>query len=430
MRVRTIRNLEFPMRRRTGEAQLESLPTLVRAYAAITAYLPRFDELERQIAQAYQAAAKTPATFSSVASILGPSLRSPDFVTRRVAWVAQHVFGLRAYCVGNFILQQVDAQYESSLVAQIAEFGYDPRPLHALRFIAAFEQYRPQSKIDALIVDPIERVVWVIKGSTFQQAKARRSTNADSVTGPFLFGPGDRPMSDVFVSNRALAGLLFAAQVVGVSFPSFDIRPMFMVVDEDPFSWHFQLHDLSGLYLKRLSGGSLCIDDYAIRDSSVLLKRRGIDPERLEIVAPLGAKDLLNRLPADRATRSYMFLNRLWEKQAGSERLEVAKIGAIADSITKKHMVVYPRDLRRHDVEDCLERGDLIERPRYEGRVFGLTPSGITQLLLLRRQLLAGEPNLAFTEADSHMLSAIRKQAQLWARYREGNQVINVVQEF
>jgi len=196
-----------------------------------------------------------------------------------------------------------------------------------------------------------------------------------------------------------------------------------MVIDSE--GWNYQIHETRDLCLRQISLDRFALDQIPPLTSSVDWLKGKRDLDELQRIPEIPAKNRLNRLPVDRATRSYMILDYLWELQKDADRLVVVDVPEIAGAIRQRHLIVYPIDLRRHDIEDCLARGGFVERTRYDGSGYALAPSGVARAVIMRQQLNQPGPYVMDVEdAEPHLLSPIRHQARLWAAYKNGDRVL------
>ncbi|PKL34052.1 MAG: hypothetical protein CVV40_00120 [Planctomycetes bacterium HGW-Planctomycetes-2] len=119
-----------------------------------------------------------------------------------------------------------------------------------------------------------------------------------------------------------------------------------------------------------------------------------------------------------------MVMNCLWAKQRlNPNKLVILGGSAINEMVEQEYSLHYPKEMRRHDLEDCLERNGYVERPAYEGAQFALTPRGVARVLFFKR-MFAGMSDVEIDEdLDHHILSHIYRQADIWAQYRDGKAV-------
>ncbi|MBL0869616.1 MAG: hypothetical protein IBJ18_03465 [Phycisphaerales bacterium] len=421
-------------RRINTEISTEGLGHLVRAYAAITTYLPQYVELEQQIVAMYNTAAKKPVTYSDISRILRTSPSAKENVARRVAWTSQHIFGLQAKCVNYPIVQHADEpkldgsvfrSYRSPVVDQVSKsLGIDAKAVKYHTLVPKIEQTHYANRIDSVLIDAAQETVYCVKGCLASQVEAnRRREPLSGGACPLLFA-SDRPLENVHVPTQHLRGLLLAMWSLNCAFPNMTVKGLFIVVDDPEAGWEFQAHALtySELDLSVLKGRTTDISATQLLASSTTLKKNGIDIQSFERVANIPVKDPLSALPMDRATRSHMILNAMWVRQASSDKLSTSSMTSLGQAVEQRHMISYPADLLRHDIEDCLEQRGLVERPfgGVNAKRYALTPEGIAHILLLRRQFARDQIPLTHIDADAHILAPVRKQAALWARHHDG----------
>jgi hypothetical protein len=402
---------------------IEYLDAMIDAYAAVAAYVERLPELEEKITEAYRSVCAARPEFDSFNSLIGGGRDKREQWARHVAWVSQHVFGNRAHCVGNKILLSRDGQFASPLIEQLSLQGYEPykarlpsaqvlvgSPVDALK------------QIDAMVVDRPTNTVFVVKGLVYERATLGRLRPV--VAEPSLFAPVAPGQSQMYVPRKRIGCLGLAYAALKYAFPRLRVVPVVLVVDDPFHGWGFEAYDVTPAMTNLEECKPRSLAEYERIASTSDLRHRGVDSDELRYLPKWALVDPFNLLPTDRATRSLIALNIIWNKQREHvDRLAVVRASAIGDMVRGKYHIEYPSDLRRHDLEDCLERGGLIERPAFEGNAYALTPKGLARLLLARR-LFEGRLEMEDDEdVRSHILNHVHRQAELWARYRSGTAI-------
>jgi len=423
-----------------SELASENLLEMVRAYAAITTYLPQYPELATQIVAAYNAAAVEPVTFEGISKILRAKSGSKEAVSRRVAWLSQHILHNQARCVSYPIVQhrdqpingEIDRQYHSPIVEQVAtSLGLEAEPVNYNNFMPLFDNSHFVNRIDAVVVDVADEItVYCVKGCLASQLPSGHLQMAAPVATQQLFSCWDenlKQVPQVKVPSQHIRALILASWILGSAFKGLRIVPVYVVVDDPDAGWNFQAHrlDFAKPCLQDVRGSSFDVSPYPVLESSVAYTVQGIDVSLLERVPEIPVKNPLSSLPVDRATRCNMLLNVVWASQACSERLEAITVSALRERTEELYLISYPVDLLRHDLEDCLERQNLLMRPHEPTKAYALTPESVAHILLLRRQFARDRTAMNYSDADSNILAPVRKQAALWARHKQG---INVTE--
>lgn len=396
------------------------LDSMIDAYAAVTAYVDRVPELESKIAIAYQQVCASRPEFDSFSSILTGGTPHRERWVRHVAWTAQHAFRARAYCVGNKVLLKKDGQVESPLVHQLRILGY--QTVGPTSWSPTREQTNELDGgglLDAMVVDAIGSQVFIIKG--LAHSRATRATREVGRHQRDLFDVGEPFDRNLFVASKKLQPLHAAYSVLRRVLPHVKVVPVIAVLDEPYAGWAFRAFDVSSAMRDPERKSPRCLADYPVIKSSDALRLEGRDQDSLRYLPNWAVSDPFQLLPVDRATRCLTALNIVWNKQREyPDRLAVVRSVDIQEVVRSKHLIEYTVDLRRHDLEDCLERGGLMERPAFEGNAVALTSKGLARLLLLKRLLLGRTEVEDDEDLRTHILGHVHRQAVLWASYRSG----------
>lgn len=416
------------------ESQLQYFDKLVDAYAAVCAFIERVEELETRISQAYIEVSHTQPDFDDLSAILGHAVPAREQVIRKVAWTAQHALSGRAKCVGYKVVQQAGSKYMSPLIRQLEVEGLKSRLAPLENFSRAANKRAPNKRLDALVFDPKSNAVYPIKGCSLSQVRQKSLVVHRKSPHVSLFDPKPRIVTGVEVSTASAATLVYATMVLKSAFPAIEVKPIYFVVDDPGAGWHYQAYSLDGLVLQRLpekfdplnklGEDFLSLDTFPVVANSLDCVREFGDIDSLSRLPQFPMSDALFRLPVDRAARCYMLLNELWKNQRKApNRIRPMSASALAKQVTRGYGIYYPNDLRRHDLEDCLLRGGLIDRPAFEGNSFALTPRGIARLLLMKRWLAAPSDLEDDEDLRAHILSHVQRQAENWAAYWSGVKV-------
>ncbi len=112
----------------TTDITWDHFDRLVESYAAASAYVTSLAELEARIGQACAALLASRAGISDLTSLLSTRAGSSEEVPRKIAWASQHIFGRRAWCVGQKVVLRRDGGMRASspLVIQLNLLGHVP----------------------------------------------------------------------------------------------------------------------------------------------------------------------------------------------------------------------------------------------------------------------------------------------------------------
>ena len=397
-----------------GEFDWDHLHELIDAFSVASVYGSNVKDLELKILEVFEDAAGAPPTMDDFTTLLDTSIRSKEAVSRKVAWVAQHCLGSRAWCVGQKIFLGRNP-VSSPLVQQVKRLHIEPRgiDLGYWQNFSARQGFEVQTKVDAILVDIPNNTIFIVKGCSYTQARQQSPRLVLHSGGDSLFGPKDRVLANLEAPNGAVAALITAYAVMQASFAHMSVRPIYLVVDDPDCGWHFQAHDLGDVCMRDLKSGPLCLDEVPIVCSS--LSERG---PSLVHLPKWHEADFLSKSPVDRPSRALMLLQAIWERQLQNDgELIPASATDLAADVQARYSVEYPVDLRRHDLEDCLRAGGLIRRTRYAENSYAITPTGIGRYFIMKKKFFGrANPDLGLT--------AIRRmshQSSLWAKYQRGS---------
>ena len=409
-------------RRATNEAQIENTRRFVRAYGELAGYVDRIDDLQHRLVATYKAAVESAPTYGTIGSILERSSSRSESISRKAAWIASHQLNSRTFGVGNFVVQSQGGRSFSPLIKQVDRLGHEPRPVNYKSFLDKLEERPWERRFDGILVDPGDERITVVKGCSLAAAPAIKRRKG-TYSGPNLWVPRGTPPARR-VSPKKLAALTLAEFVLSSAFPDFQVDTILVVMNTDEGAWDFEGFRSTGTPLRHLddvAGDLSCLPTVWHGDVSGV-GRTGTD--YLDQVPLIPASNDFNRLPVDRATRCRMILEYMWSVQSASDDLTGVTVAQIADAISRRHLLWYTHDWRRHDLEDCLAMGGFIERPRYASKQYVLTPLGVFEALVARQQMRPAATFASEKDVTSYLLSAVHRQARLWARYSEGEQVL------
>ncbi len=394
---------------------------LIESYAAASVYVSDLRELEGRINHAVNALISQPLGFGDFTAVLPTRENYRDAVTRKTAWAAQHVFGYRAWCVGSKILlsHPEPDTLSSPLIGQMEALGHLTGPVElaidettpafssAVRSRSGAESpANPDDgaaalatapvvvptgeRIDALMCGPSHEDVIAVKGVSYTQAMKVSPdlwVNSDKQS---LFPQPDRFMTRLYVPRPAVATLLAARELLRTAFPSSRIRAALVVINDPDCSWHYQAHDMSDADETVLdaseASGRVCMDEFPVESTFRQHERFGAGDGFAAL--PAGShEDFVTGLPVDRPARALMLLSELWTRQINRpHRLAVVRASDLAAAVSQRCQIAYTKDLWRHDLEDCLERGHFIRRSFDRENAFAICPKGVARLLMLKQK--------------------------------------------
>lgn len=409
------------------ESEIEHFDHLVDAFAALVCYQDRIPQLEAKIHSQFVHLMQTRPHFDDIASLLGRRLSNSEVTLRRTAWVAQHALKSRAYCVGNLLVSSRQTRatrtFTSPLLEQLQLLGFAAQHVELGETKRTSDRGLALHRIDCLLVDVANSTVYPVMGRTMSEL-ASFGYSPTLQTSDSLFAPKDREVYRIAAPAKAARTLSLATDLLRHAFPMVNVRPVFAVLADAESGWGYQLHDLSDKITNdRLTDKAVELDSTRVIASSQQYCREGNDLDDLEYLPRWPNSNYLDLLPVDRCARSLMVLSILWGAQKQARKLVSMSISELASQVEKRFLITYTRDLRRHDIEDCLERGGYVERPRFEASRFSLTARGVARILMFRR--LSSPTTIADSDHGVHVnfLELIQRQAERWSHYRSGVQV-------
>jgi len=274
-------------------------------------------------------------------------------------------------------------------------------------------------RVDAIVVDQKKSTVYIVVGYQFEAASVKGKQVDDLPL--FHESSGFEGKLHIAARRSLTRCVLQTHDLLKSAFPRYTVVPVILAMDEIYSGLNQVVIDVSSVAMReshkdvrQLSSHSLIsLGACAILNPCKLKDNRF--PDRVRFLPDWLARDKLNLLPIDRATRCLMLLSLLWQRQRKApDKLVTMRAITLGKEIENVYGVSYPEDLRRHDLEDCLERTGLIERPAFEGNAFALTPRGVARVLMSRR-MLSGQSELE-TDDDlrTHVLHHIHNGLSSW----------------
>lgn len=411
------------------ESELEHFDHLIDAFAALSCYRDRIPQLEASINRQFIQLVASRPHFDDVATLLGRRLNQAEAIERRSAWICQHAFDCRAYCVGNQIVtkrkSRVDGHnFTSPLIDQIAALGAAPTPIDLNLWRSQMDKTGCFRTLDCLLIDLKKQRLYPVIARMLSDVRPgirmRRINSEES-----LFGKAESEIEGAVVSGRALTTLGISSGILRQAFPTFDVVSVLAVLDDPDAGWGFYLADVSVAASVERSA-PMKIDGMPCLMSSQRHVQGGRDLDDLEFLPRWPSTNYLDNLPVDRAARCLMVLSVIWQLQKQHKsRLVALQFSEIAKRVEQRFLINYSRDLHRHDIEDCLERGGYLERPRFDSSRFAMTARGVAKIVMFRRLTSP----LSLTEVDNgvpvNILKLVANQAKRWSQYRMGIEAVN-----
>jgi hypothetical protein len=393
-----------------SEAKLDHLVDWMNWYGHGAAILDRWDDIESIALAAYTDAVESEMSFDRLNNIIRMHARSEELLITRPAWLGQHLFKSRALCVGNRLLTTQRGEWQCPLVDQMQWLGLEARPVQFPWIARSIQAYPFSQTLDALFWLPDQQTIIPLKSVPLKRLKFDGFFNPAQLK---LF-PTEAQSSEAYVDSKYVYALTVAQWLLGNAFPRLTVRPHLLLVDSE--GWHHELYETTGVSLREVFPKQHPLGKLRLRHSTIC--NANLLPQSPELVPSLPVAHPLDALPVTRAMRCHMMLNTLWERQATQTRLHWLSSRKLTKGIEERHLVHYPTEMKRHDIEDCLENGRLIQRPLYHPGSFALTPAGVMTVLLMQQQLRA--PRRVTEDLDIALLSPIRDQARFWKEYMSG----------
>jgi hypothetical protein len=384
---------------------------LIEGYAAASAYVGSLPELEVKIGRACSSLMTSMPGAADLTELL---TGNNDEVSRKIAWASQHVFGRRAWCVGQKVLlrRNDETRVSSPLITQLQLLGHTPvaGAVEVDQEVLPGQSNPASEKIAALVASAVDSEILVINGCSYTQARRWSPSLWVNVDKQSLFAQDARFMSNLRVRRGRLATLLVARDILKAAFPHLRVRAIFMVINDPECSWHFQCHELEKATWDSVREPFVTLDQFPIAATFKQFKEAfATDGDTFAGMPVWAGENWLAATPVDRPTRSVMLLNELWTRQVNKpERLVTARGAELADAVQEHYGTAYGKDLWRHDLEDCLERGRFIRRTT-EG-TFAMLPKGVARLICLKQKFNPTAPHV-----PAMVIHHIARQAKLWA---------------
>jgi hypothetical protein len=411
----------------------EQLDRLVESYAAASAYVADLRELEHRLSHAVSLVTESRLTQSDFSTLLSGRASRHEEVVRKVAWASQHCFAMRAWCVGQKLFTWktlstsprrqrntnapdglTEQQLFSPVLAQLNLLGHCPVMPASDSTPAVLPDnilVAKGERVDAVLASPGSEKIVLVKGCSYSQAKRLSPSlwvNSDKSN---LFTDGPRFIAHLRVPTASVAALLQARDFLQSVLPAASVTAHYMVINDPDCSWHFQAHNLTAMptALASTSSPTLSLDDSPVSMSFRDFPRAfGPEGEDLAHLPQWSTQDLSTVLPLDRPSRALLLLAELWTIQANKPgRLMWVRGSALAKAVEERSGIAYPKDMVRHDLEDCLERGRFIRRAANGDNTFAVLPKGVARLLVLKHK---------YHRSTAHVPSMVIQQVTLLAR--------------
>jgi hypothetical protein len=202
-----------------------------------------------------------------------------------------------------------------------------------------------------------------------------------------LFGSSAAVFVHAYAKSESVAAALFAAKILAAAFPSFEVVPLFVTLEDPECRGRFQANMLREVTLDVLASSRLRLDPLQVHSThEQFVRQLEIDPEALFGVPSWPELDFLKKCPVDIPIRSVMLLKVLGSKQEMCEsRLFCATPRDLAELVEREYGLAYPRDTWRHDILRLQRVGLLGDAPN-GSKTVALTPAGLSRLLVLQHR--------------------------------------------
>lgn len=396
-----------------GEINLDHFDELVEGYAVASAYADRLDALERDIAKIATRLGSSRPTISDFTDILESRMSVSDQRVRHVAWLMQHVFRCRAWCVNQSICLQKHGKkgYESPLVEQLRKMDIQVKGgnLDGLYDELKSSRQRGLKKIDVMMVDRAKRLIYLINGQAHSQTRRfsrglRLQDNYET-----LFGAEDRFIINARCESASVARLHVAKDLIAAAVPQYDVKCLIALVADPGCGWRFQCHDVTGLESDSIRRRFLDLNDIAVFRTHRSPSNEGQPDDPFDGLPISETLDYLRSAPVDRPIRSMMILTELFKEQTDYQsNLVIKPAHEIALKIAYVYGISYPRDMYRHDLLE-LERARLVKRGRNRDNAYAITAKGVGRVFIMQRRF-----DVNHVADPDDLLNQVRRQGALW----------------
>lgn len=380
--------------------------------------------IQSDVAAAYRTLTLTPPSIEDFTSMLDSSFLLSHALCHKGSWIMQRLLEGRPCCVNQKILLP-GQDLRSPLVEQIALRGFARKQSTIPDVAETWTMQRPrvQQSIDALLVRRDSSTVSLVKVVSFSQVRRRSNQIRFVQQQPSLFGEMEtnRILENAYVAREVLGSLIFAREVLEAATVGVSVRLFILILDDAPGSWKFQCHEVSAATPEHLESSLVALDEFSpiktTRDfgriTAKLIDRFASIPSSRPMVSL--NRGLKENIPVDRATRCLMMLNWLFDKQrvsSDSNSLGVVSFTDLTDVVESEYEIFYPKDQRRHDVEDCLWRGGFIDRVARTQNAYAIKPKGLMRVMIMKPKYNPMVP--AFSAR--HALSEIGLLGEIWRK--------------
>lgn len=387
---------------------------LIESYASAFVFEGRRQQLELEIARVCASITASRPTMDDFTYFLDTGLWGKSAVQRKIAWAAQHIFGLRAWCVGPRLFEKSQRRFFSPLLEQLRALSLDIRDVDVSNFRRRSHgaaKFWSQASIDAMLVDAVRQRVILIKGISWSQCKGLSKRLTASKPGAGLFEPLDRVFVNAYAAAQALRPLVHARNLIEQA-SDCQVEAHFVLMDDPGCSWRYQCHNVETVELHHLAKGAKhCLDDLPC--SGTFLDKQAVLDADSDAFAQLPAwpsTEFLNLVPIDRPCRAMMQLQELFARQEQTPKvLQAVSASEIADAVEQRYRIFYPVNRQRHDIEACLRTGGFVRRVRDSENAYAITAKGYVRCLLMRQKF---QPRTGVT--PSRVIIEIQRQAELW----------------
>lgn len=316
--------------------------------------------------------------------LLDVQTRVREEQVRRLAWMSPHLTAARSVAVNAKILSIKKKSICSPIAEQVHRAGFTPSRVDLSDYAEVAR--RARSKVDVVNIDRRRETITVVKGIGFSQAKKLSpKMGASHVVAPIFVSRPD-VQCNINVPSEDIGALVLARDILQSMFPQLTVRALFVLLDDPDASWHFQAHDLTQVSQDWRSTDMIALDDFPPVITSLNFKERLAENDIcFERLPNINNRHWLMGAPVDRSARSAMMLEAMIDKQQSTSELAAYTAADLRSTVEHAFSLFYPRDMLRHDLEDCLLRNGFVSQVIARNSThYCVTSLGIVRYHLLR----------------------------------------------
>lgn len=351
-------------------------------------------------------------------------LPTPELITFKTGWLAAHLWPVRPWCVGMQIVQRNGSTFRSPLVEQLTHMGHhcDGNAAQKMAEVWGGSKISHRVKLDAVCLPQVSGGGGIlVKAISYSSMRSMSPSLRSSQASGLLFPTSSRIIHNCYADGSVLNSLSRTQALLSAACPSVKWKSFILIVDDD-FSWQFQLHDVSELCREYADSTSVAIDDYCVKSSVDYLDQLSKDADYFQRIphSTTGTSSptldmALQVGPLDRYIRSMVHLGKAANEQSGEPRLVGTDAVDFHNYMESSIGLRYPRDMRRHDLEDCLRGGGWMKRLPHRQNAYGITDAGLVRYLTMVHKY-----NKMAPIATDILIDMAHQQAGRWSQLGSG----------